>query len=63
MVEKEKIVEVNKKKLRPEIGVTTEKDLYLHATYTIWGPVFVGGGVSGTKTSFGDGRLGLGLEF
>jgi hypothetical protein len=63
IVEKEKIVETNPKKLRPEIGVTTDRNLYLHGTYSLWGPVFIGGGVSGTHERFGDGRLGLGLEF
>jgi hypothetical protein len=63
IVEKEKIVEVNKKSLRPEIGVTTNRDVYLHGTYGVWGPVFLGGGVSGTTKSFGEGRLGVGLEF
>lgn len=63
IVEKEKIVEVNKKSLRPEIGVTTDRDVYLHGTYGVWGPVFLGGGVSGTTKSFGEGRLGVGLEF
>lgn len=63
IVEKEKIVETNPKKLRPEIGVTTDRDIYLHGTYSLWGPVFLGGGVSGTTKSFGEGRLGLGLEF
>jgi hypothetical protein len=63
IVEKEKIVETNPKKLRPEIGVTTDRNVYLHGTYSLWGPVFIGGGVSGTHERFGDGRLGLGLEF
>lgn len=62
-VEKEKTVETNPKKLRPEIGITTNRDIYLHGTYSLWGPVFLGGGVSGTTHSFGEGRLGLGVEF
>lgn len=60
--EVERRVEVNKKSLRPEIGVTTDKDVYLHGTYNLWGPVFVGGGVSGTNSSFGEARFGLGFE-
>lgn len=63
IVEKEKIVEVNSKRLRPEIGMTTDRDVYLHGTYTLWGPTFIGGGVSGSKSGFGDARIGIGLEF
>jgi hypothetical protein len=66
IVEKEKIVEVNKKKFRPEIGASYDKeDLlgYAHASYPIAGPIFIGGGVSGSKVKFGDIRLGVGLEF
>jgi monoamine oxidase len=66
IVEKEKIVEVNKKKLRPEVGASYDgtKDVkgYFHLSYPVAGPVFIGGGVSGSKTGFGDVRLGLGLE-
>ena len=65
-VEKETTVETNKKKLRPEIGVgyDTKKDVlgYLHATYPIVGPVFIGGGVSANKTQLGELQLGFGLE-
>jgi hypothetical protein len=65
-VEKEKIVEVNKKKLRPEVGASYDgtKDVkgYFHLSYPVAGPVFIGGGASGSKTGFGDVRLGLGLE-
>lgn len=62
-VDKQKTTESNPKKLRPEIGVTTSKNIYLHGTYSLWGPVFLGGGVSGTSHSFGEGRLGVGVEF
>lgn len=58
----EKRVEVNKKALRPEIGITTNKDIYFHGTYNLWGPAFVGGGVSGTDRSFGEARIGIGFE-
>jgi hypothetical protein len=67
IIEKEKIVEVNKKKLRPELGVSYNKDKialgYFHLSYPISGPIFIGGGVSGNQTRIGDVRLGLGLEF
>lgn len=66
-VEKEKITEVNKKKLRAEAGVAYDgdKDLlgYFHLSYPVVGPVFIGGGVSGAKTKLGEAQLGLGLEF
>lgn len=61
--ESEKITETNKKKFRPEIGITTNKDIYGHVSYTIWGPMFLGGGVSGSTHGFGDARLGVGVEF
>lgn len=60
--EVERRVEVNKKSLRPEIGATTDKDIYLHGTYNLWGPTFIGGGVSGTDKGFGEARIGLGFE-
>lgn len=62
VIEKERIVEVNKKKLRTEVGVTTNKDAYAHGSYSLWGPVFIGGGISGTNKSFGEIRAGIGLE-
>jgi hypothetical protein len=65
--EKERITEINKKKLRPEVGVAYngDKDLlgYLHLSYPVVGPVFIGGGVSAAKTKFGEAQLGVGLEF
>lgn len=63
LVEKEKTVDVNPKKLRPEIGATSKKDFYVHGTYSAWGPVFIGGGISGTKNSFGEARIGVGVDF
>ena len=54
---------INEKKFRPEIGVTAkpkgEVGYYTRATYTVWGPIFLGGGAdSDSKFNFG-----LGLEF
>jgi hypothetical protein len=65
IVEKEKIVEVNKKKFRPEVGVAYDREDimgYLHLSYPVVGPVFIGGGVSGNNSKFGEVQLGLGLE-
>lgn len=58
-------IEINKKNLRPEIGVTSSIDVYLHASYPLWGPVFISGGVSYDPfidQELGEFRLGLGLE-
>jgi hypothetical protein len=67
IVEKEKIVEVNKKAFRPEVGAAYTKDSellgYFHLSYPVVGPVFLGGGVSGSKMGFGEAQLGAGLEF
>lgn len=68
IVEKEKTVKVSEKKWRPEVGVTTDKNIYVHTTYPLWGPIFIGGGVSvgGTGVSnldFGDARVGVGIQF
>jgi hypothetical protein len=62
IVEREKIVEVNKKSFRPEIGVTTEKNAYLHGTYEVWGPVFLGAGITGNKEEMKEGRIGIGVS-
>lgn len=62
-IKKEHMEEVNRSRLRPEIGITTDRDLYFHSTYSLWGPVFIGGGVSGTNKTFNQARIGLGLEF
>lgn len=61
IVEKEVIV--NPKSFRPEIGVTTNKEVYLHTTYPLWGPIIIGGGGSLNKEYDGSLRMGLGLEF
>jgi len=62
-IETDKKTESNPSKLRPEIGITSNLNGYVHATYTLFGPVFVGAGVSGTTTHFDEARIGLGIEF
>ena len=64
IVTKEKIVKVNEKKFRPEIGVTSDMKVYIHTSYPIWGPIFIGGGGAVDK-SFNDAsaRIGIGWEF
>ena len=61
IVEKEVIV--NPKSFRPEVGITTNKEVYLHTTYPLWGPIIIGGGGSLNKEYDGSLRMGLGLEF
>ena len=60
-VVKEKIV--TKKSLRPEIGLNTDKNVYLHASYPLLGPVTVGAGFSGRQDRFGEFHVGVGLDF
>lgn len=63
VVEKEKIVEKNSKKLRTELGYTSKKDYYNHNSYTLWGPVFMGAGLSGTEKDLKEVHAGIGIEF
>ena len=63
---KSKIVKINEKNFRIVAGVDTDKDIYTHATYPLFGPVVFGFGISGNL--FGDNfngsaRAGLGIEF
>jgi predicted Holliday junction resolvase-like endonuclease len=60
--EHDTITDTNKKSFRPEIGYTTKKYPYLHGTYQLWGPVFVGGGMSGDSKKFEEARIGVGVE-
>jgi hypothetical protein len=64
IVEREKIVKVNEKKLRTEAGYTSEKKIYTHISYPVWGPFFLGGGASST-TDFKEpeARIGIGLSW
>jgi len=45
-IEKEKVVKVNEKKFRPELGVTSDSEVYFHSTYNLVGPIFIGGGAT-----------------
>jgi len=67
IVEKEKVVVVNKKSLRTEIGGSYNKDKdvngYFHGSYPVAGPIFIGGGASGSNKGWGDIRLGAGISF
>ena len=63
-VEREKIVQVNEKKLRTGLGYSTDNKIYTHFSYPFWGPVFVGGGfsadISGKEP---EARIGLGISW
>lgn len=59
-----KITKTNEKQYNIELGYTTDKDIYLHSSYTLWGPMSIGAHADGqrdmTDMSFG---LGLGISF
>lgn len=63
--EKSKTI-INIKKFRPEIGISTLKEIYAHASYNVIGPLNVGGGISGDIVSnnkkFGEARIGVGVD-
>lgn len=61
-IKSEKTVETNAKKFGLEVGVTTDKEGYVHPSYDIWGPFFLGGQVNGTKSGVTSGEVGLGLR-
>jgi len=64
--EEKETIKINEKNLRPEIGITSNKDIYIHTSYQLWGPIIVGAGGSYDPfedNELGDVRVGLGLEF
>jgi len=64
IVEKEKIVKVNEKKLRTEIGYSSDDKAYTHASYPVWGPMFLGGGVSIDRDlKLPEARIGVGIDW
>jgi uncharacterized membrane-anchored protein YhcB (DUF1043 family) len=64
IVEKEKIIKVNEKKLRTEIGYSSNEKIHVHTSYPIWGPLFFGGGASwNTDLTESEVRVGLGVEW
>jgi hypothetical protein len=65
---RERLEEINRKRFRPEIGVTSTGDTYLHATYNMWGPVLIGAGINGSgllnwDLKFNHIGAGVGIEF
>jgi len=55
-------VTVNAKKLGLELGYNTDFRTYLHGTYDIWGPIFIGGQIDKGTTSSGGG-FDIGVRF
>jgi hypothetical protein len=56
------VTTINAKKLGVEVGATSEFRGYVHATYDLWGPIFVGAHVEGNRTNTSAGG-GLGIRF
>lgn len=60
-LERKRVVDINKKSFGVEAGVTTKLSYYGHASYDIFGPIFLGlHGQFGTESAAG---AGLGLRF
>lgn len=57
----EKATIINPKTFRPEIGYSSDGEVYIHTSYMVWGPVFLGGGFSGNSKKFGESRIGVGF--
>lgn len=55
-----KITKTNEKKYNVELGYMTDKDYYLHSSYSLWGPISVGLHIDG-KQDMTDLSLGAGL--
>lgn len=63
-VETEKITKTNPKSFGLEGGIDTDKDLYLHGTYNLYGPFFMGGHVGLDDKQVPDaGGFGIGVDF
>lgn len=68
----EKVVKVNEKKFRTEIGYTTDNEVRVGGSYKLWGPISIGGsvdiGTDGIREGSGLGsggevHIGFGFEF
>ena len=55
-------IEVNPKKLRLELGMTTDRDYHAHGSYTLWGPLNLGIGIQLSEEEFDDISFGLGID-
>jgi uncharacterized protein YukE len=61
-LEQQKITEVGKKRFGVEVGLNSDEELYLHASYDFLGPLFLGGLVT-NPMQMGSVGLGLGIRF
>jgi hypothetical protein len=64
-LEQTKVVDINKKSGALEVGVLSSGNVYVHPTYDLFGPFFVGAHVEGSPSNgsnFGGGA-GLGIRF
>jgi len=57
----ETVTTINPKKLGVEIGATTELRAYVHGTYNILGPFFIGSQLEGNDKNFSAG-IGIGIN-
>lgn len=60
-----KTVKINEKKIRSEVGLSSERTVYTHTTYNFAPPFFIGGGSSFRldDRNFHEIRIGVGMEF
>lgn len=64
-LEQTKVVDINKKSGGLEVGLLTNGNVYIHPTYDLFGPFFVGAHAQGSTTTGSNfsGGAGLGIRF
>lgn len=62
-IEEDKEVRTSAKRFRAEVGVTSDVNYYLHSSYSLFGPVVIGGGFTANTDGFKEARIGIGIEF
>jgi len=64
-LESKKVEDINPKKAGLEVGVNSNKNVYLHPSYDLFGPLFIGVNVEGNPSTGGNfgGGAGLGIKF
>ena len=64
-LEQTKVVDINKKNGGLEVGMLTNGNVYIHPTYDLFGPFFVGAHAQGSTTTGSNfsGGAGLGIRF
>ena len=61
-LEQQRVTEIGKKSFGVEVGLNSDENVYLHATYDILGPFFIGGLVTNPMQMSSIG-LGIGIRF